>query len=110
YLYELTEIGLEQARGLTEQCSYHGAAPVPLRQYVASVKAQTLAQARPSLTRIREAFADLTMSDDLTSRVAQAVYAGRGMFLFGNAGNGKTSIASRITRAFGDAIWIPKAI
>lgn len=110
YVYELTEIGLEQARGLSEQCTYFGAAPVPLRQYVASVKAQTLAAAKPSLSRIREAFTDLTMSEDLTSRVAQAIYAGRGMFLYGNAGNGKTSIASRITKAFGDAIWIPKSI
>jgi len=110
YVYELTEIGLEQARGLSEQCTYFGAAPVPLRQYMTSVKAQTLASAKPSLARIREAFADLSMSDDLTSRVAQAIYAGRGMFLFGNAGNGKTSIASRITKAFGDAIWIPKSL
>ncbi|MBL8852015.1 MAG: AAA family ATPase [Planctomycetaceae bacterium] len=110
YVYELTEIGLEQARGLSEQCTYFGAAPVPLRQYVASVKAQTLSAAKPSLARIREAFTDLTMSEDLTSRVAQAIYAGRGMFLFGNAGNGKTSIASRITKAFGDAIWIPKSL
>ncbi|MFO1094367.1 MAG: AAA family ATPase [Planctomycetaceae bacterium] len=110
YVYELTEIGLEQARGLSEQCTYFGAAPVPLRQYVASVRAQTLAAAKPSLVKIREAFNDLTMSDDLTSRVAQAIYAGRGMFLYGNAGNGKTSIASRITKAFGDTIWIPKSI
>jgi MoxR-like ATPase len=110
YVYELTEIGLEQARGLSEQCTYFGAAPVPLRQYIASVKAQTLAAAKPSLARIREAFTDLTMSEELTSRVAQAIYAGRGMFLYGNAGNGKTSIASRITKAFGDAIWIPKSI
>lgn len=110
YVYELTEIGLEQARGLSEQCTYFGAAPVPLRQYVASVKAQTLAAARPSLARIREAFTDLSMSEELTSRVAQAIYAGRGMFLYGNAGNGKTSIASRITKAFGDAIWIPKCL
>jgi len=110
YVYELTEIGLEQARGLSEQCTYFGAAPVPLKQYVASVKAQTLAAAKPSLARIREAFTDLTMSEELTSRVAQAIYAGRGMFLYGNAGNGKTSIASRITKAFGDAIWIPKSI
>ena len=32
------------------------------------------------------------------------------MFLFGAAGNGKTSIAERVTRAFGQYIWIPRAI
>ncbi|MCC6494082.1 MAG: AAA family ATPase, partial [Pirellulales bacterium] len=31
-------------------------------------------------------------------------------FLFGAPGNGKTSIAERVTQAFGDCIWIPRAI
>ena len=110
YIYELTEIGLEQSRGLVAQSSYFGAAPVPLEQYVESVKAQTLDNRRPTLDRIRAAFSDMEMSERLVSRVGQAIHAGRGMFLFGNAGNGKTSIASRITRAFGDTIWIPRSI
>ena len=110
YVYELTEIGLEQARGLVAQSSYFGAAPVPLDQYVESVQAQTLDNRRPTLEKIRAAFADMSMSERLVSRVGQAIHAGRGMFLFGNAGNGKTSIASRITKAFGDTIWIPKSI
>jgi hypothetical protein len=32
------------------------------------------------------------------------------MFLFGFPGNGKTSIAERITRCFGSSIWIPRAL
>jgi predicted ATPase with chaperone activity len=32
------------------------------------------------------------------------------MFLFGSPGNGKTSIAERITQAFGTTIWVPRAI
>jgi hypothetical protein len=32
------------------------------------------------------------------------------MFLFGAPGNGKTSIAERITAVFGEYIWIPRAI
>lgn len=110
YVYELTDIGLEQARGLSQQCTYFGAAPVPLKHYTLSVKAQTLAGIKPPLNRIKAAFSDMSMSDSLVSRVAQAIHSGRGMFLFGNAGNGKTSIATRITKAFGDTIWIPKAL
>jgi MoxR-like ATPase len=110
YIYELTDLGLERARNLTEQCTYFGTAPVPLDQYVSSVKAQSLDNRRPPFEKIQAAFGDMTMSDDLLSRVGQAIYAGRGMFLFGNAGNGKTSLAERITRAFGDTIWIPKAL
>jgi predicted ATPase with chaperone activity len=32
------------------------------------------------------------------------------MFLYGAPGNGKTSIAERITRAFGNYIWVPRSI
>jgi predicted ATPase with chaperone activity len=38
------------------------------------------------------------------------VNSGRGLFLYGAAGNGKTSIAERVTKAFGNTIWIPRAI
>jgi predicted ATPase with chaperone activity len=39
-----------------------------------------------------------------------AINSGRGMFLYGFPGNGKTSIAERITRCFGDEIWIPRVL
>lgn len=32
------------------------------------------------------------------------------MFLFGYPGNGKSSIAERITDCFGDEVWIPHAL
>ena len=43
-------------------------------------------------------------------RLGPAINSGRGLFLFGAAGNGKTSIAERVTKAFGQSIWIPRAI
>jgi predicted ATPase with chaperone activity len=39
-----------------------------------------------------------------------AINSGRGLFLYGFPGNGKTSIAERITRCFGTSIWIPRVI
>ncbi len=39
-----------------------------------------------------------------------AINSGRGMFLYGYPGNGKTSIAERITRCFGSTVWIPRVI
>ena len=43
-------------------------------------------------------------------KLGPAVNSGRGMFLFGYPGNGKTSIAERITAAFGPYVWIPRSI
>ena len=45
----------------------------------------------------------------MLDRLGPAVNSGRGLFLYGPPGNGKTSIAERITAAFGE-IWIPRAI
>ncbi len=43
-------------------------------------------------------------------RLGPAINSGRGMFLFGEPGNGKTSIAERITKCFGSTIWIPRTL
>ncbi|SFJ17850.1 ATP-binding protein [Planctomicrobium piriforme] len=110
YLYELTDQGRERARILSEQNSYLGTAPVPLTQYVESVQAQSIEGRKPPLASIRAAFGDLQVEDRLVSNLGRAIHSGRGMFLYGPAGNGKTSLAERITKSFGDTIWIPRAI
>ena len=46
----------------------------------------------------------------MLDRLGPAINSGRGLFLYGAPGNGKTSIAERVTRAFGQEIWIPRAI
>jgi len=110
YFYELTDEGRDRARSLAAQNSYQGTAPVPLAQYIESVKAQAIAGRKPPLSAIRAAFNDLQVEEDLVSNLGQAIHSGRGMFLYGPAGNGKTSLAERITRSFGDTIWIPRTI
>lgn len=110
YLYELTDLGRDRARQLSVTCTYYGTAPVPLAQYIQSVKAQSITAIKPSLQAIRRALSDLNINPALLSNVGQAIHSGRGMFLFGAPGNGKTSIAERVTKSFGDTIWIPKCI
>ncbi len=110
YLYELTDDGRERARTISGKNSHLGTAPVPLAQYVESVKAQSLAGKKPPLSAIRAAFSDLQVDERLVSNLGQAIHSGRGMFLYGPAGNGKTSLAERITKSFGDTIWIPQSI
>ena len=110
FQYELTDLGRDRARHLGEMCTYFGTAPVPLNQYIASVKAQTITGLKPPLSAINNALSDLNINPKLLSNIGQAIHSGRGMFLFGSPGNGKTSIAERITKSFGDTVWIPKCI
>ena len=110
YVYQLTDLGRERAKKLTEHCSYFGAAPVSLKSYIHSVSEQTLTKVHPTKQDLDRAFSDLLVNQNMLRRLGPAVNSGRGLFLYGFPGNGKTSIAERVTKAFGDTVWVPRAI
>jgi predicted ATPase with chaperone activity len=110
YQYQLTDMGRERARRFSEHCTYFGAAPVSIKDYIASVGAQSLTHQHPTVADLEHAFSDLLMNKDMLRRLGPAINSGRGLFLFGAPGNGKSSIAERISRAFGQYIWIPRAL
>ncbi len=108
--YTLTENGHALANRYLEECSYCGPAPVPLKAYVESVHAQTIKHENPAVEQLRGAFSDLLINDAMLDRLGPAINSGKGLFLFGYPGNGKTSIAERITHSFGSDVWIPHAL
>ncbi len=78
--------------------------------YLKSVAAQTITDEHPLEADLRRAFSDLLISDEIFAMLGPAINSGRGMFLYGAPGNGKTSIAERITRCFGTTVWIPRVL
>lgn len=110
YFYVLTEDGQKFARASREQCAYVGPAPVPLMDYVISVEAQAIADETIRRAKLAEAFADISVEKELFDMLGPAVNSGAGMFLYGAPGNGKSTIAERITGCFGQSIWIPQTI
>ena len=110
YYYGLTEKGAAQARVAMDTCAYVGPAPVPLMDYVISVDAQSISAEAPRRQDLEAAVADISVSEDLFDLLGPAVNSGAGMFLFGAPGNGKSTLARRITDCFGQQIWIPSTI
>ena len=110
YIVKLTELGRERGRRYSDFCTYFGAAPVPYQQYIDSVTAQTINAQNPTEDDLKRAFSDLLIDPDMMLKLGPAVNSGKGMFLFGYPGNGKTSIAERVTSSFGKYIWIPRAV
>jgi len=108
--HELTIEGEKRARWYVDRCTYCGAAPVPLRDYIRSIERQSVKRARPKISDLVSAFADLSLPAATISQVGQAIYSGRGLFLYGQPGNGKTSIAERVIRSVSQTIWIPRTI
>ncbi len=110
FVFQLTESGAQRAKFLSFKNTYCGAAPVPLEAYSESVTAQSIRKQPIRLDRFQEALSDLFIEKVVLVELAQAVNAGRGLFLFGAPGNGKTTVAERLTASYSDHIWIPRAI
>ncbi len=110
YVFQLTEAGYDRARRLAEQCTYSGVMPVPLEAYIESVRKQSLAHSRLQLADLEKTFCDLQLGSMLMSQLGQAINDGRGLFLYGPPGNGKTSISELVVSAFGEFVWIPHTI
>jgi predicted ATPase with chaperone activity len=108
--YTLTEQGREYAQSLLEACPYVGPAPVPLADYIVSVEAQTITAHASRREQLEAAFQDITVSPALIARLGPAVNSGAGLFLYGSPGNGKTTLAERITLCFGSEVWIPHVL
>jgi predicted ATPase with chaperone activity len=110
YDYQLTEAGAERGRRHARQSAYFGAAPVPLNTYVEGVEQQAVRKQRPTAQDIQQAFGDLVVPKDTMSRLGEAINLGLAFFLHGEPGNGKTSLAERVAIAFGETVWVPRAI
>ncbi|HZL87731.1 MAG TPA: AAA family ATPase [Pirellulaceae bacterium] len=108
--HELTTEGETKARWYIERCTYCGAAPVPLKDYIVSIEKQSVRRNRPKLADLCAAYSDLTLSPAIISTIGQAIHTGRGMFIYGPPGNGKTSIAERVIRAAQQYIWVPRTV
>ena len=110
YCYALTEQGVSRARAAMQACAYVGPVPVPLDDYVMSVEAQTIRAEAARREQLTAAFRGISIEPDLLDSLGPAVNSGAGMFLYGAPGNGKTTLAKRITNCFGQHIWIPRTL
>ncbi len=102
--------GPQAAENALQKTEYNGPAPVPFAAYLKAVEAQTIKHMTVTRRNIRQAFEDLIITDAVFNEFGPAINSADSIFLFGAPGNGKTSIAERITRLMRDDIYVPYAI
>lgn len=110
YVYALTDEGRARAQSFHTECSYVGPAPVPLMDYIISVEAQAIGDEPIRRAELVDAFQDISIEGELLDLLGPAINSGSGMFLYGAPGNGKSTLANRVTSCFGQEIWLPHAI
>ena len=71
---------------------------------------QKITNERIGRDTLTKSFADMVVSDTFLRRIGPAVNSGRALLLYGPPGNGKTSIAERISNIYADVIYVPHCI
>lgn len=110
YQYVLTEEGRSRARELMGVNQYVGPAPVRLEAYTKMVLDNSVNIQSISQEKMKAALSHLILSDTVLNQLGPAVNSGKSIFLFGNAGNGKTAIAEAIGKMMPGAIFIPYSV
>jgi predicted ATPase with chaperone activity len=103
--------GKSRALELLAQNQYVGPAPVSLEDYVERIEAQSVRGIRITPEDVTRAFEELVLDGATLSQLGVAATSGRGIFLYGPTGTGKTTIAETLTRLFDhDPVWVPYAV
>lgn len=110
YLFDLTTAGRERAQEALASSHYAGPAPIPLELYREWVERQTIRNVHVTEERIREGFSRMVISEGTLDLLGPGINSAKSLFLYGDAGNGKTMIAESIAGMLGGAVYVPYAI
>jgi hypothetical protein len=108
--YSFTEAGRNWTVDALTRLRYTGPAPVTLDEFNYRVNMQKLTNELITFDRIRKVMSDLTFDDSMIEQTGPALNSGRAILLYGPPGNGKTSMAMRLSSVFHDVIYVPYSI
>lgn len=108
--YALTDRGRIGAQDAMSRSGYVGPAPVPLEDYLRIVDAQTVHDRDVRAADMTNAFKNVVLRDEIRDQLGPALNSGRAIFIYGNAGTGKTFITQQLVGLFPDNTLLPYAI
>jgi predicted ATPase with chaperone activity len=108
--YALTDRGRVSATEAMVRDGYVGPAPVPLATFTKLVELQSVRHCHLSREQVQTAFADTVIRQSLLDQLGPAMHSGRAMFVYGDAGTGKSFISRRLARLLGSPVLVPHAL
>ena len=109
FQYALTNKGVSKTQEALETTQYVGPAPVPFDLYVKQTKRQSVRQMDISPANVEAALGHLVLDPSTVERVGTAFAAGKSIFLYGEPGNGKSTIAAATADMLPGEILVPYA-
>jgi hypothetical protein len=109
YIFSLSPTGRNVTAERAATLRYSGPVPVSLAAYTAAVRAQA-AQVTINRAKLRRAFSDIVVGDDMLDSIGPALVSQRSIFLYGPSGTGKTTISDRLGRVYEDGVLVPWAV
>ncbi len=108
--YTLSAQGRIWAVDALEISQYIGPVPVRLPDYYSQMRKQQLGNEIFDLSQLRWCLSDLELSQEIISQIGAAMTFGGSSLFYGPPGNGKTSVAKALERAFQQSVYIPYAL
>jgi hypothetical protein len=110
YKYVLSERGHQKVQELLERSSYAGACPVTLEDYTYMVSKQRPRDAAVTRAVVEQRFSEMVLAPRVLEQLGPAINSGESIFVYGQPGNGKTTIAEIATTCLGGDVYIPYAL
>jgi predicted ATPase with chaperone activity len=109
-VFELTSEGRTRAREIFEASPYVGPAPVPIERYRFWMERLAIRKSHIGPEQVQKAMSHLVLSPGALDVIGPAINSARSVFLYGDPGNGKTSVAEAVVNVFSDSIYVPWAV
>jgi predicted ATPase with chaperone activity len=110
YEYALTQKGIDRAHDAFSRGGYVGPAPVPFVMYLHQTAAQTVRGTTLTRAQVTEALDGLVLAPETIDHIGRAAASRRPTLIYGNSGNGKTSVVRSLGNAASGTILIPYAL
>jgi hypothetical protein len=110
YVFTLTSDGRKRAAEELELSRYVGPAPVRFEDFQRWIELQTIDGTRISESELRRALDGIILPDSMLELLGPALNSGRSLFLYGESGNGKTLLARRLARVYGEGYFVPYSV
>lgn len=108
--FALSEAGRNRAKEYLEANQYAGAAPVPIDQYAAAVRAQRKKSGWLTRSRLESAYQHMVVNEQIISQIGPAVNSGKSFLIYGQPGNGKTYLAEALFKLDESCVYVPYAL